>query len=239
MNKLVKPFTSTVIILFVALLASSSRIEAAGFADELRAALKLHDDSSTFDEQNAALHAFRDVTERYPDEWRGHFWAAYEETQISRLVRMNRGQGEGPISGYLDRSVEHLDHVKSLAPALSARDRSSIATLLSLIYQFRIPDEEGDDAEDWMAQAQDYLAEAMRLDPANPVVQVFIGTSLVRNGGEEVSIVTLAAAITVMEVAEEAMAKVTDRAMTTNYNSEWLPFWLPRTRGQLKALIGE
>ena len=79
----------------------------------------------------------------------------------------------------------------------------------------------------------------MRLAPDNPVVWVYVGTSLVRSGGEDISIEALSAAVKVMEEAELAFASVTDRAMTTNFNSEWLPFWLPRAQEQLKAMIVE
>lgn len=207
----------------------------ASFESDLRAALALHDAASSLEAQAEALVAFRQVTERHPGQWLGHFWTAYEETQIHMLH--SRQQTGDDLGAYLDRAQAHLDKARHLATEATPRERSSLAALQSLIYSFRSRFDAAQH-ETWRQRRRASLFESAKLDPDNPVLLVFIATELTGQARREESWRPLVAARALFIQAQRQADDIADRSQTTFFNAEWIQFWLPSAQGMLEAFSG-
>ena len=205
------------------------------FEAQLRAALELHDQAASLEEQAQALTAFQETAAAHPGRWLGHFWTAYEETQIARL-RQRAGE-DADLNAYLDRAQNHLAKIEQLQPDTTDRERSSIAQLQGLLYHFRAvynPAEAGE----WRARSDEAIERGIALDGDNPVVLVMVGTDLIRRGRQEKDPGLVLAGIHLLRRAQGEGEKVSDRSRTTLFNLDWIQFWLPGAEKALSQLLG-
>ena len=208
----------------------------ADFDADLRQALAIHDRASSLEEQSKALEALQEIASQYPDRWRGHFWTAYEETQIHMLHTRQQETTDArttDLGAYLDRAQEHLSKAEALHDAATPRERSSMAGLQSLIDTFRSNLDQAN-SEAWRAKARQSLLRSAELDPDNPVLLVFIGTHLTGQARNEGDWRLLIAARHLFRRAQAETEGIEDRTQTTAFNAEWIQFWLPSAERMLE-----
>ncbi len=194
------------------------------FGPALRAALDIHEKSSSLEEQAKALEAFRKTVERHPGRWLAHFWTAYEETQIAMLRK--RAKPEADFNDYLERAQNHLAKAQELHTSATDRERSSFAVLQGLIYRFHAWFDEAEE-ESWSARSAQAVQTGAKIDPDNPTVLVMLATELTNRGRQDKDYILLLAGIQLMNRVQHELEAVPDRSETTYFNSEWIQFWLP------------
>lgn len=224
-----------------ALLATGSPAIAADFSAQLAAALEKHEEAQDFEGEAAALEALKECAETHTQEWLPAFWTAYVHTQVARLVAMGRGEGD-PAAHLADAERYHRRAVTQLG-AETGREASSLHALQSIIHEFRgrVAQAMGKSgAEEHQKLAREALQAAHRADPDNPVLLVFAGTDLIGRAGQEEDLSqALAGKLLLEEARTRFEADTRPRSLTTAFNSEWVPFWLPEAEKALNMATGE
>lgn len=209
-------------------------------AAAVAAALALHEEATDFAGEQKALDAFELAVEHHPDDFHANFWLAYLETQVARLVLQGAGEGDGPA--LLDSAQAHIDHAGGLLDAAEgdhARERSSLEALQHLTYLFRANSDQ-EAAAEWQEKRDQALKSAIVTDPTNPVVWILTGTGMASQARQAGDPGGLIAAHALLLRAQEAASELEEagkpRSETTFFNSEWLPFWLPRLEQAIGGL---
>lgn len=221
------------IVLFICF-TGSVFAENSNYKSAMKRALTIHDTASSFASEKIALKAFEEVSQKYDDQWLGHYWTAYMFTQVGRLVKRTN-QSEDPMA-YIDNAQKHLDKAYELLENKSDENRSAIHTLQILVYKFRgWFDEPIKDKYTEMAKAE--FIKAAKANPENPLLYVMSGTELINEGQQDKDLRKVYAGKILLQTAKAKFAQTKiDRSETTHWNSEWIPFWLPYAD---KLLAGE
>ncbi|MBX7150348.1 hypothetical protein K1X84_01820 [bacterium] len=208
------------------------------FFNEMKTALTIHDTSSTLESEMMAINAFEKAAERYPLQWLSCFWASYVHSQIARLYIRDK-KSDAAVQSFKQAQF-YFDQIKVKAKSMTVREKSSTMALQSLIYLLQInylPQKnlQKDAANELSTKASGELIKAIQTDPANPVVWVMIGVNLIRDGKQDKDIKKTVAGKVLLEAAEREFKSTAEhRSKTTNFNSEWLPFWIPEANRQLQ-----
>jgi len=213
--------------------------QAQTFQESIAAALEVHESSKSPKEQLRGLEQMEQVTKAYPEEWLPLFWAAYQCTQMSMLKDREDYPEQLDPSELLDRSETYLGKARGLVEA-DPNDtiQSDIYALQSLIYTFR----EGSASDSIQSNSYSTLKReawhaALKLYPDNPTMMVFAATQLARSN--DATFAELVGAAQLMKQANAQFEEAGERSMTTYFNKEWIPFWLPWIEGRLQKMVSE
>lgn len=202
------------------------------FYREMETALNIHDTSSTLASEIMAANTFEKTADRYPLQWLPCFWASYIHSQIARLYLMEK-KTEAATQSF-KQTQYYFDRIKVGAKSVSAIEQSSMEALQSLIYSLQ-KNLQKDSATELNKKANDELIKAIQTNPNNPVVWVMIGTNLIAEGKQDKDSKKIVAGKILLESAErEFNSSVAHRSRTTNFNSEWLQFWIPEAHRLLQ-----
>ena len=198
------------------------------FQSAITKTLKIHEDSETAKEQLKGLEAMETLTKTYPKEWLPNFWAAYQCTQMAMLKNRAKDYPEHlEPNELLNRSENYLTQAVQLSEG-EATDalKSDFHALRSLIYGFRQTySKDSLSYIKFKEMEQQEQQAALALAPENPIMKVFTATSIGR--AKDASTFELVASVALLKQAKAAFEAYPVRAMTTHFNQEWIPFWLP------------
>jgi hypothetical protein len=211
------------------------------FEEAMEFALHIHDTASVFESELEAVKAFERVAQEHEKAWLPQYWASYLYTQIGRLAARLK-LDKDPMA-YIDLAQQTFDSAENLLPKMTNEQESSFHALQHLIYMFRSRFSEGKEAQKYTALAEDELNESIKANPRNPLVYVMVGTSLINEGansGREGESTTgmekiLAGNVLLKEAKRVFEIDTRKHSMTTHWNQEWLPFWLPYSERLLKG----
>lgn len=198
------------------------------FSQAMERALTIHDTASTFASEKIALKAFEAVCKDFENEWLGHYWTAYLYTQVGRLVQ-RVSKDENPMP-YIDKAQKHLDKSAELLGSKKAMHESDLQALQILVYNFRGWFNESEaEKEKYTELSREAFRKAATANPHNPLLYVMSGTKLISDGQKEENFGKIYAGKILLETAKDKFDQSTvARSETTHWNSEWLPFWIPR-----------
>ena len=206
----------------------SSLLMGQSFQAEMVRTLKVHEDSENAFEQLKGLEQMEAMSKAYPKEWLPNFWAAYQCTQMAMLK--NRAK-EYPKNldpkELLERSEQYLAQAFKLAEGEADYAlKADFHALNSLIYSFRQTySKDSLSYFKFKALEQQAWKTALTYATDTPVIKVFTATSIGRS--KEATLLDLLAAVELLKHAKTAFESYKVRALTTNFNQEWVPFWLP------------
>ncbi|SHH09123.1 hypothetical protein [Flagellimonas flava] len=164
-----------------------------------------------------------------------NYWASYFYTQVARaLVNAKEVPKEINTKYLLDKSQGNLDLVRSRIDGSSSVKPSDIHALQYLIYSFR----NGTSKDDLMKKkfsdkAEEELKKAISLNPNNPLCDVIIATNLIKKQDLES---VFAGRILLINAKNKFDQSMEPKFLTTNWNEEWIKFWLAGANKGVKFL---
>ncbi|MEP1097712.1 MAG: hypothetical protein ABJG78_21515 [Cyclobacteriaceae bacterium] len=203
------------------------------FANDIKQALYIHDTASSAASEAVALSAFKDLTEKYPNEWLPSYWTAYLSTQVFRLkARPDFPKDLDPNEVLLD-SKTYLEKSKTIKGEMTEREQSDFLMLEGFIYgflKFSVPEEE---EGPFVEQEKRKYQEAMKYNSRNPLMYVMKGITLL----QEEDYQDIVAGIGLLDYAEQTFEKSENRGLTTYWNKDFIKFWRSRGEEKLKGLL--
>lgn len=206
----------------------------AKYKNRMQMALFIHDTASVYESEVKAIEAFQSITKDYKQAWLPHYWASYIYTQIART--RNAPDGRTPLK-LLEESQKSLDLAKSKMPKDSPNLESDVHALQGFIYYFLSIGDKKEKEEEWRGKMKLAYKKAISLNPENPLIYVLQGTGLLQDKERIGSV--LAGKVLLNEA--NRLFKLTNqpRALTTNWNQEWLYlYWLKFADRQLAEVAG-
>ena len=228
------------LLLFTTLpLAAAAGDENPAFVRDISAALAIHDQADSAAEEARALEAFRALIDRYPDEWLAPYWTAYLATQVARLEsRVDDFPSDLDPRALVRESRERLEQARKRAGAMNDDLQSDFYMLEGLIFNFHstiLATSEKEKA-DWQDRARRSYDQALRLNPRNPLLQVLVGIDLFQKDRTSREVI---AGLALLDHALTTFEKAPNRALTTYWNKDFIPFWRARGEARLAELLAE
>ncbi|MEO9964821.1 MAG: hypothetical protein ABJF11_03480 [Reichenbachiella sp.] len=225
------------ILLFLCLITIAQQTWAQkNFGKDIKEALYIHDTSSTLESELVALKAFRDLTKKYPKEWRGFYWLAYLNTQVGRLDGMVESYPKDLDSKQLFREAMDL-YRKSydLKKEKTDAEESDFLVLEGFIYgwfSYKLAETPEQKAKYDQEKKAKYR-EALKLNPRNPLMYVMIATVMARS--EDYN--DLVSAIGLFDSADRTFNEVENRGLTTYWNKDFIGYWKSVAEKNLKKAL--
>jgi hypothetical protein len=210
------------------IMLSSATAQSKKFANEMRAALHLHDTAKVINSELASLEAFKKLAEKYPNEWLPGYWAAYLCNQIARLSGRDPNFPKNLTKqGLIDQSTKYIGIAKKNASKVTEQEKSDLYALQGLLYSIV----EGSKYDTLM---QDEYKKAIKINPSNVNLQVQFAIGLTRENLKYQNLVT---ALAIFDNANQFFSKIENRALTTYYSKDFVGFWRGQAMDKLtKAL---
>ncbi len=209
------------------------------FVAEMEATLAIHDTASTVASEFKALDAFRALSAKYEQAWLPPYWTAYLCTQVARL------KGRAPdfpedvdAKALVHEAQRYFDQADKNLPDKNDVQKSDFHALQGFIYGWMgwiVADSEEQKERYRGLTTKEYQA-AVRTNPDNPLLFVLFGINLMSNDAEYQEIV---AARALLQYANEIFQQAPKRAMTTQWNQEFIPFWKERAEKKLAELLNK
>jgi len=221
-----------VVLSALAALCFSSSGQSKKFANDIKETLYMHDTASSAASEAIALSAFKDLAEKYPNEWLPSYWTAYLSTQVYRLWNRPDFPKDLDPKKLIKDAQTYLEKSKAIKGEMSKVEKSDFLMLEGFIYgfmKFTLPKEEGRFLE---LQEQKYQ-EAMMQNPRNPLMYVMQGITLLQQDEYR----DIVAGIGLLDYAEQTFEKVDNRGLTTYWNKDFIKFWRSRGVEKLKGLL--
>lgn len=228
-----KKLTLLSALLAFAILSNAQTLDA-NYKNRMRMALFIHDTASNYNSEVQAIEAFQSIAQDYSESWLADYWTSYIYTQISRVKEIPDGRTTIEL---LEASQKSLDVAKSKVKEMTPDIESDFHALQGFIYYFlSIRDKKDKEAEYRKLSEQSYR-KALSLDSENPLMYVLKGTGLLRDTERIGSV--LAGRVLLMEANRLFKLSNQPRALTTNWNQEWLYlYWLKFADKQLADVAG-
>lgn len=222
----------------IALIVVPTLLTAQTFPADIGQALKAHEDSNGAPAQLEGLEMMEKVAKKYPKEWLPNFWASYQCTQMAMLKDREDYPKQLNPNELLDRADKYWKQANKLADdKMSDELKADFHALRSLIYTFRmINTDDSEKSGEYKSLGDEQIKTAASLNPESPVVMVFAATNLARD--DDANYADLIAAAQLMKLARKQFEQAPERSMTTNFNQEWIQFWLPWVEGRIEKLTG-
>jgi len=199
-------------------------------AEEMEAALKLHEDAKDYAGEVKAAEAFAKITEKYTSEWLPAYWASYLYTQLTNiLVRDITVAKEGTtIDGMISKSQKYLDLAKERKGEMTTSEQADFHNLQGLIYFFKARTAEIEEYKNQhLEERTKSISLAINLDAQNPNAQVMAATELIRYGYNEKDLQKVLGGKLLLENAKKTYQnRKTKRSMTTHWAEDFVNFWL-------------
>ncbi len=204
------------------------------FANDIKETLYIHDTASSVTSEIVAYNAFKELVDKYPNEWLPGYWTAYIGTQVSRLYGRPGYPEELKPRELLEECKAFLDQSVSVKGEMNAGERSDFLMLEAFIYGFMAVTIVDDDERADMKELEDQTYQrAMRHNPRNPLMYVLRGINLL--GREDYR--DIAAGIGLLDYAEQIFEKAENRGLTTYWNKDFIKFWRSRGETKLKEML--
>ncbi len=207
------------------------------FAQEMEAALTIHDTSSSVASELVALDRFRALTKKYDREWLPGYWTAYLCTQVARLKgRAPDFPADLEPKELILEAQEHLERASKVKGQKTSVEQSDFHMLQGFIYTWMDWIVASTEAEkkkyDELRQAE-YKA-AVRENPRNPLMYVMAGIDLT---GKDHDYKDMAAGIGLLDYAEQIFDRAPKRSMTTYWNKDFIDFWRSSAEKRLAEML--
>ncbi len=230
-----KSFSMNRIFLSFALLATLSIgfSQSKRFATDIKETLYIHDTASSIASEIVALNAFKDLVEKYPNEWLPAYWTAYLSTQVWRLYDRPEFPKDLDAEKLLWESKDYLDKSVRIKGDMSDEERSDFLMLEGFIYgfmEYAVPEEKKEEYEN-LRKAK--YKEATKYNSRNPLMFVLQGTNMIRKDKYQ----EVATGIWLLDYAEQIFEKADNRGLTTHWNKDFIKFWRARGEEKLKGLL--
>lgn len=209
--------------IIVILAASQFAIAAGnGIDDQVISLVAQHGNGAPNASQELELVAgLEKIAADHADAWLPQFWASYFLTQIvmshsnDKNIRLNRAQG-------------NLDDATSRAKTADEYDAASFLSLQSLIYRFRITDQDDQATLDALrTQILTTEQQAFSANPNSPVAMVMAATNIINAGQKERHWEQIMGGYSLLTTArDEFMNDERPKGLTTHFNSEWVRPWI-------------
>jgi len=210
--------------------ASKGIEENNGFAEDMEAAMKLHEEAKDYNDEYKASQAFVELTDKYPSEWLPVYWSSYLYTQlINILVQDSSVAPEGTtIEDMILTSQEHLNTAKERKGKMTASEEADFHNLQGLIYFFKARTAKTEDEKNkYLSMRTKTISKAITLEPDNPNALVMAATELIRYGYNEEDLQKVVGGKLLLESAKATYEKGnSNRSMTTYWAKDFVNFWL-------------
>ncbi len=207
------------------------------FARDMKAALDIHDAAQTVGEEIRALKAFRELVDRYPEAWQPTYWTAYLATQVARLKgRVDDFPEDVDPKALVREAVELSLEAQRRAEDADDKLASDLAVLegfVSQFYSWLVADSEEEKAT-WDQKKREAYDRALGLNSRNPLMYVITGINLF---DEDRTSHEVMAGIALLDYAEQIFNQAPNRALTTYFSKDFIPFWRQRGEARLAALV--
>ncbi len=234
-----RPVLLTVTLLIFAGTAQAGQTNKT-FARDMAEALAIHDRAQSVGEEIEALEAFRKLSDRYTDEWLPPYWTAYLATQVARLEsRVDDFPQDLDPKALVRESSKHLGEARQRAGEMDDTMASDFAVLEGLITNFyaTIVVETDEEREAWREKGNQAYKQALRLNPRNPLMHdVLVGIQFFQEGRDSREV---SAGLALLDHAEAVFNQAPNRALTTYWNKDFIPFWRTRGEARLAELLAE
>ena len=223
----------TILLSVLGILCFVGQSQSKKFSNDIKETLYIHDTASSAASEVVALNAFKDLVEKYPNEWLPSYWTAYLSTQVYRLWnRPDFPKDLDPKKVIQDANV-YLEKATKIKGDMTAEEKSDFLMLEGFIYgftRFTVPEEEeGPFLEKQKMKYQD----AMKHNPKNPLMYVMKGITLLQKDDYQ----DVVAGIGLLDYAEQTFEKSENRGLTTYWNKDFIKFWRSRGEEKLKELL--
>lgn len=172
---------------------------------------------------------------KHPNEWLPEYWASYFYTQIARVFNSIKNPPENQsMNGLLNLSQKNLDIAISKLDNLTPSQKSDIAVLQALIYDFRaIAAADKTVQKNFEEKSNLQIKLAVKENSDNPLMEVYIGTSLMFK--KDLSS-TLAARSLFLKAKQVFDARIQPRYLSTHWAEQWIQYWIPQSEKGLAKL---
>ena len=190
----------------------------------------------TFDEWIKGAKILSKLGETYPDKWLPEYWSSYLYTQLTFAIPKNNPPKGVTSQSILDESQKNFAKafrkVKNMTPEI----RSDFHVLQSLIYDFRNWSSKDKALKARMLSKREAeVRNAIRLSPNSPLVDVIIGTDLIKR--KDFTSV-FAGRILLLHAQDKFNQRLVPRYMSSHWNEQWINFWLSKSKKEIKTLTG-
>ena len=204
------------------------------FANDINETLYIHDTASSVASEIVAYEAFKELTEKYPDEWLPGYWTAYIGTQVSRLYGRPGYPEDLDPRALLEECKTYLDKAVSVKGEMSDEEKSNFLVLEAFIYGFMAVTISDDAERAEMKELEDKTyREAVKYNIKNPLMYVLRGINLLGRDDYQ----DILAGIGLLDYAEQIFDKAENRGLTTYWNKDFIKFWRSRGQDKLKNLL--
>ncbi len=233
-----RPVLLTVTLLFLAGAAQAGQTNRT-FARDMAEALAIHDRAQSVGEEIEALEAFRKLCDQYVDEWLPPYWTAYLATQVARLEsRVDDFPENIDPKALVRESSQRLEEARQRAGSMDDTMASDFAVLEGLITNFyaTIVVETDEEREAWREKGNQAYKQALRLNARNPLMHVMVGIQFFQEGRDSREV---SAGLALLDHAEAVFNQAPNRALTTYWNKDFIPFWRTRGEARLAEILGD
>ena len=209
------------IALGILVMASPCLGQNASFVADMEHALALEDTASTATSVIAAAHHLEQLTLKYPDEWLGHYWAAFVYTQVGLFT----GQDER-LGAYLDLAQAYHDKAWTLWTALEEQpqsERADFFVLQAFIYSWQSRAVNNKASEDqYNLLRETFLEKTEEANPDNAMLWMMRGLPLLP--AEE----TREEGVRISKAAQEKYTMPRRSSIHPNWGKNFIGYWLSR-----------
>lgn len=218
-------------LLLVTGLLSSQAQDKKKYNAALKSAIHVHDTASKYQSSAVAVDILKAAAKEFENEWLANYWAAYIYTQMGLYKDRPEDAGQVLMTG----AKEQIEKAKTRYNGEEPNILSDLHALQSFVYQVHswYPEYQ-EEKEKYIEMAKEESRKALALNPDNPLIYVLMGTDKLRS--EKLSDVVAGRAL--LYQANSLFKQVNEhRAMTTQWNEEWLRFyWLKYSDRRLAEL---
>lgn len=209
------------------------------FTRDMSESLEIHDRAQSVGEEIKALQAFRKLSDRYSQEWLPPYWTAYLATQVARLkTRVDDFPEDIDPKDLVRESSARLAEARLRAGKVDDSTKSDFAVLEGLISHFfaTLVAETDAEREGWREKGAQAYKQALRLNARNPLMHVQVGIQFFQEGRDSREV---SAGLALLDHAEAVFSQAPNRALTTYWNQDFIPFWRTRGEARLAELLAE
>ena len=212
------------------LLLSQTTLFGQSIEKQMKVALKIHDNATTFEEELKSAQSLAAISDANQDMWLPAYWASFVYSQAGNATQSDKLK-------YFNTAFEYYQRAESQKEKLTQEEKGHLMALKALLssllqtpYFIQGNSEKG---MEYVSMQVDAFKEGLTYAPAQPTMLVLLGISQIGAGFRsqpDNDLMKIAAGKALLLQAKSMYEKMEagDELVPDRWNQGWIDFWLSR-----------